>query len=77
VSTEPCLLCGNEVLAEVRVSLVRYKEPTPGRPFEHLPRCVNREACRARLEKLGEPWPVADTVAELPRVIPPSPAPAP
>lgn len=68
MSDEPCLLCGNQARGEVLVSLVRFLEPTvPGRLFDHMPRCVNRAACRARIEAAGLRWEVADTVADLPK----------
>lgn len=65
---EPCLLCGLVSSTEVRVSLARYLvDVEAGKPFSSIPRCVNRSACRERVLSKGEPWPVADTVAELPR----------
>lgn len=56
-----CLICGSES-AVVTVSLVEWAEPIDGRRWESLPRCIDRQACRERLELLGERWPIRDSV---------------
>lgn len=55
----PCLLCGNDRLTEVRVSLARWRDPNPYL-YSTIPRCSDRAACRERVELLGDDWPVID-----------------
>ena len=54
-----CVLCGNERLQDVRVSLVRWRFPDPAM-YSAVPRCVDRKACRQRCEALGDLWLVID-----------------
>lgn len=59
-----CSLCGSET-EPTAMSLVEWLEPIDGEIWSHVPRCVDRPACRARVELpkpagLGEPWPVND-----------------
>lgn len=54
-----CVLCGNERTSEVRVSLARWRDPRGGM-FSAIPRCMDRKACRARSDEIGDPWPVID-----------------
>ena len=63
-----CMLCGNERTTEVRVSLARWRDPNPYL-FSAIPRCIDRRACRARCEALGDDWMVLDPheVSVLPR----------
>jgi hypothetical protein len=61
-----CGLCGYESDQEVRMGFVRWTEPgDPPRPFGAMPRCTDRAACRARVERAGEAWEVADTAADV------------
>lgn len=53
-----CLICGHEG-ADVRASLVEWKDQA--RPFDSIPRCVDAQACRYRLELIGDEWPVNDS----------------
>jgi hypothetical protein len=53
-----CVICGHE--SDVAVSLIEWAEPINERRFDSVPRCRDREACRLRLEAIGETWPVAD-----------------
>jgi len=70
MTPDACLLGGtSSAVAEIKVSLVDWLEPDPltGRIFEDLPRCVDREACRARVEAAGASWEVRDrTIGTLP-----------
>lgn len=59
----PCSLCGSET--ETVTALVEWLEPIDGQLWSSIPRCIERAACRARVELpkpagLGEPWPVDD-----------------
>lgn len=58
-----CLLCGHES-HDVRVGLVEWKDPVGSERFSSIPRCQNRRACRARLEAIGDEWPVWDPFEE-------------
>ena len=60
-----CLLCGAED-QETRVQLVEWFNPQAGHPFDHLPRCVDRPGCRARVEAAGQRWEVNDGTPSLP-----------
>ena len=62
-----CLLCGNPKPSEVRVSLARWRDPAQGM-FSAIPRCIDRKACRARVEALGDEYEVIDP--DEPSVIP-------
>ena len=53
-----CVLCGNT--ANVRNGLVQWADALPGMRYEHVARCVDREACRARVQSEGKPWPVVE-----------------
>lgn len=52
-----CLICGERGMT--LFSVVRWKTNRP--PYTSGPRCVDRAACRARVEAAGETWDVADT----------------
>lgn len=54
-----CDLCGAEV-GVIELRTVRVAGAQPGREFAAGWRCVAREACRARVEASGRPWPIAD-----------------
>lgn len=61
MNTSPCLLCGNERIIEVRVSLARWRDlkANPSM-YGAIPRCIDRKACRERVEAMGDEWPVID-----------------
>jgi hypothetical protein len=52
-----CLICGDLSL-DVRTQLVEWRDPVGGRRYEAIPRCIDRTACRSRVEAQGETWPV-------------------
>ena len=63
---EACVLCGSET-GPTRRELVEWSEPVRSdatgklEVWSHVPRCLDRIACRARVELTnGEPWPVDD-----------------
>lgn len=63
---EPCGLCGNPTRGEVDVSLVRWARPVLGKLFDWMPRCVDRDACRDRVEaRPGGVWQVADRRSDV------------
>lgn len=66
-----CLLCGDAPAdpRDVRMALVRWVEPDAERRFSSVPRCIDRAACRARVEAAGGAWEVQDgvTLEERPR----------
>lgn len=51
-----CLICGDS--ESVRTSLVAWREPVGGRTFEAIPRCVDHDACQARVHEQGDTWPL-------------------
>jgi hypothetical protein len=53
-----CLLCGFEATnAEIWLKPAWWREPGPdGKFVTTLPRCLDTEACRARVTANGEPW---------------------
>lgn len=53
-----CALCGIES-HDVTIRLVEWRVPVDGHRFDAVPRCKDREACRARVEALGEEWEAA------------------
>lgn len=52
VWTEPtvCELCGNARGGEVKFGIIRRPDNPPGMQYEHVPRCLDKNACRARVE---------------------------
>jgi hypothetical protein len=45
------------------MGLVEWREPVGRERFTAVPRCVDKVACRRRVEnELREPWPVAEKV---------------
>jgi hypothetical protein len=57
-----CALCGAES-DRVRSALVEYTDAIRaglGRPYDVVPRCDDRPACRRRVEAIGEVWPLND-----------------
>lgn len=69
---EACVLCGSET-AERVMAIVEWTEPIGREQWSHVPRCVDRVACRERVELvLGEPWPVDD---DTPAPVKPKPVP--
>ncbi len=61
----PCAICGSET-EPTRLELLEWREPVDGKRYDHVPRCLDRVACRARTE-LSEPWPVEDRTPAPPR----------
>lgn len=55
----PCLLCGNSS-HDVKVGLVSWRNPVDNQRYASIPRCVDRIACRARVEANGDEWEVND-----------------
>lgn len=53
----PCLLCGAE--SDTRITLVEWKVPEV-RQWDAISACRDREACKARVEALNEPWPLRE-----------------
>ena len=52
-----CELCGHQGL-DVEIQLARYRD---GRePHASVDRCIDRAACRRRVEARGESWPLQD-----------------
>jgi len=76
-----CVLCGDEIGDRV-MALIEWSEPIGRDIWSYVPRCVDRAACRERVERvLEEPWPVNDgTPPPTPRAAvptaPPEPEPA-
>lgn len=74
---ERCELCGVES-HEVRVELVEWTaaiQQAFGLPtWDKALRCRDHQACRARMEATGQPWPIRDDHTH-PTVEPPPPAP--
>jgi hypothetical protein len=58
--TRECDLC--HLRGEsIRPALVEWAQPPDGRrTWDTVFRCDDRAACRARLEAVGEPWPLAE-----------------
>lgn len=52
-----CALCG-DTSPQVRVGLVEWIDPLEEQRFSAVPRCVDRKACRERVEASGEKWEV-------------------
>lgn len=63
MTRETCVLCG-ATGSDVRMRLVHWRDAPPGMSYSHVPRCEDRQACRARVEDQGEPWPLVDTARE-------------
>jgi hypothetical protein len=55
-----CALCGIESATDVKPSMVRWKDPLPDHQFDTVDRCIDRQACRDRVDAIGELWPVID-----------------
>lgn len=53
-----CLLCGER--GAVQKLTLRLRQPVEGKVYVTWPRCVDRIACRGRVEASGEEWPVDD-----------------
>jgi len=56
-----CVLCGH-VGDDVSPGVVAWKQLTE-RPFEAVDRCRDQDACRKRVELVGDTWPVDDRTA--------------
>lgn len=59
--TRQCGIC-NAIGVPIRHGLVAWKEPIFGK-YEDIDRCVDEDACRARVEESGEPWPIEERKA--------------
>lgn len=56
-----CVLCGNDRVVDVRMQMIRWREPVGSEIYSTIPRCADSKACRDRIENvLGEPWPIDD-----------------
>lgn len=59
---QPCAICGADG-QPTRMALVEWREPVGRERFTAVPRCVDRVACRRRVEnELGELWPIVEKV---------------
>lgn len=56
-----CLICGH-TSKDVAVGLAEWVEPIGRQRYSSIPRCQNRRACRARVEEIGDEWPVWDPI---------------
>jgi hypothetical protein len=70
------LVCGHEA-HDVGVALVAWRQPLGREQFSAIPRCRDREACRSRLEAIGDEWPVDDGSAPTLRPVTVLPEPEP
>ena len=52
-----CLLCGAE--GDTRIGLVEWMVPVTA-TWAAIPVCRDREACKARVSLLDEPWPLRE-----------------
>jgi hypothetical protein len=61
VWTEPteCAICGWKG-RDLRRGLVEWVDALPGMRYAHVDRCDDRQACRARVQAAGKPWPIHD-----------------
>lgn len=67
---EACVLCGSETADRV-MATVEWIEPIGKERWSHVPRCVDRAACRRTVElALKEPWPIADRTPAPEPVVP-------
>lgn len=61
--TEPesCAICGHTDSRDLRYALAHWKVAPPGMAYEHVARCLDRDACRARVTAVGDVWPLVET----------------
>ena len=59
--TRQCGIC-NATDVPIRHGLVAWKEPVFGK-YEDVDRCIDVDACRARVEAAGDRWPIEDPKA--------------
>lgn len=57
---ERCRICANTDKRDLEYGLVHWKEAEPGMAFEHVPRCRDRDACRARVLQAEMSWPLKE-----------------
>lgn len=54
-----CAICDHDRPSELRQGLVHWRPPyTP--EYQHIVRCRDEAACRARVEAAGHRWPVVE-----------------
>lgn len=54
-----CVLCGHEA-RDVSVGLVAWQKPVGRERFSAVPRCIQLDACRKRVEANGDAWEVRE-----------------
>lgn len=66
--TEPesCAICGHPDKRDLTYRLAHWLEAPPGMAYEHIERCRDDAACRARLG--DKPWPLVEESAITERV---------
>lgn len=64
--TDPahCALCGWPEPRDLGTSLAHWRDAPMGMAYEHIVACVNRGACRARVQAQGKPWPLVELAAD-------------
>ena len=83
-----CLLCGFEATSEtIWLRPAWWREPLDGKWITTIPRCLDIDACRRRVEALAEPWPLLEageepgrhrqTIAKQPQALADTPGPQP
>lgn len=58
--TDPivCQLCGHSDKRDLGTSLAHWRDAPAGMGYEHVVRCRDAEACRARVQAAGAVWPL-------------------
>jgi hypothetical protein len=57
---EKCSICGHTDRRDLRYGLAHWRDAPPGMAYEHVARCLDRAACRARVEAIGDVWPLVE-----------------
>lgn len=59
-----CALCGNVDPRDITTSLAHWREAPQGMAYEHVVRCRDVSACRARVHAQKKTWSLVETMRE-------------
>lgn len=59
-----CAICGNVDPRDIALSLAHWRDAPPGMGYEHVRRCRDVTACRARVRAQSKLWPLVETMRE-------------
>jgi hypothetical protein len=62
---ERCAICNHPDKRDLGTSLAHWRDALPGMAYEHITACLDRAACRSRVEAAKKLWPLVEERTDL------------